>query len=142
MTPIAGPPRDRAHDRVLDAVGEQRAVGEARDRVVERLVRELVLERLALADVAAVEDDAADVLVLQQVRVLNLELEPGAVAMPERALDHVGLRAAADVGLADARQDLREPRPVGLAEQPREVAFPRSRRRGSRGRARSTGSGR
>ena len=93
---------DRAHDRVLDAVGEQRAVGEARDRVVEGLVRELVLERLALADVAAVQDDAADVLVLQQVRVLHLELEPGAVAMPERALDHVRLRAAADVGLADA----------------------------------------
>ena len=105
---------DRAHDRVLDAVGEQRAVGEARDRVVESLVCELVLERLALADVAAVEDDAADVLVLQQVRMLNLELEPGAVPVPERALDHVCLRAAADVGLADARQDLREPRPIGL----------------------------
>ena len=103
----------RAHDRVLDAVGEQRAVGEARDRVVERLVRELVLERLALADVAAVQDDAADVLVLEQVRVLDLELEPGAVAMLERALDHVRLGAAAGVGLADAGQDLRQPRPVG-----------------------------
>ena len=77
------PPANRAHDRVLDAVGEQRPVGEARDRVVEGLVGELVLERLALADVAAVQDDAADVLVLQQVGVLDLELEPGAVAMPE-----------------------------------------------------------
>ena len=99
-----GAAAQRAHDRVLDAVGEQRAVGEARDGVVERLVRELVLERLALADVAAVEDDAADVLVLEQVGVLHLELEPRAVAMPERALDHVGLRAAADVRLADARE--------------------------------------
>ena len=113
---------DRAHDRVLDAVGEQRAVGEARDRVVEGLVGELVLERLALADVAAVQDDAADVLVLEQVRVLDLELEPGAVAVPERALDHVGLGAAADVGLADAGDDLREPRPVGRREQPGELA--------------------
>ena len=92
---------------MLDAVGEQGPVGEARDRVVEGLVRELILERLALADVAAVQDDAADVLVLQQVRVLNLELEPGAVAVPERALDHVGLGAAADIGLADAGEDLR-----------------------------------
>ena len=112
---------DRAHDRLLDAVCEQRSVGEARDRVVEGLVCELILERLALADVATVQDDAADVLVLQQVCVLNLELEPGAVSMPERALDHVGLRAAADVGLADARQDLRQPRPVGHADQLGEV---------------------
>ena len=104
---------DRAHERVLDAVGEQRAVGEVRDGVVERLVRELVLERLPLADVAAVQDDAADVLVLEQVGVLHLELEPRAVAMPERALDHVRLGAAAGVRLADAGDDLREPRTVG-----------------------------
>ena len=38
--------------RVLDAVAEQGAVGEARDRVVEGLMRELLLERLALGDVA------------------------------------------------------------------------------------------
>ena len=44
------------------------------DRVVERLVGELLLERLALADVAAVEDDAADVLVVEQVGVQDLEL--------------------------------------------------------------------
>ena len=84
-------------------------------------MRELVLERLALADVATVQDDAADVLVLQQVRVLNLELEPCAVAVPERALDHVCLGAVAHVGLAHAREDLREPRPVGRAKQLGEV---------------------
>ena len=76
MTPTDGPPRSERMHRVLDAVGEQRAVGEVRDGVVERLVGELVLERLALADVAAVEHDAADVLVLEEVRVLHLELEP------------------------------------------------------------------
>ena len=113
---------DRAHDGLLDAVCEQRSVGEACDGVVEGLVRELILERLALADVSTVQHDAADVLVLQQVCVLHLELEPGAVSMPERALDHVCLRAAADVGLADARQDLRQPRPVGHADQLGEVA--------------------
>ena len=52
-------------------------------RVVERLVRELVLERLALADVAAVEDDAADVLVVEQVGVLDLEPQRRAVAVLE-----------------------------------------------------------
>ena len=132
---------DRAHDGLLDAVCEQRSVGEAGDRVVEGLVCELILERLALADVSTVQDDAADVLVLQQVCVLNLELEPGAVSMPERALDHVCLRAAADVGLAYARQDLGQPRPVGHADQLRRSHFPRPRPRDSRGHARSTGSG-
>ena len=36
-------------DRVADALVEQRPVGEVRDRVVEGLVGELLLERLALA---------------------------------------------------------------------------------------------
>ena len=58
---------ERAHERMLDAVGEERAVGELGDRVVEGLVGELILERLALADVAPVQDDAADVLVVDQV---------------------------------------------------------------------------
>ena len=74
MTPIPGPPRVDLQQRVLDAVGEQRAVGELGDRIVERLVGELLLERLPLADVAAVEHDAADVLVVQEVGVLHLEL--------------------------------------------------------------------
>ena len=40
---------------------------------------ELVLEFLPLADVAAVQDDAADVLVVQQIGVLNLEAQACAV---------------------------------------------------------------
>ena len=55
----------RALDGVVDSVGEQRAVGEARHGVVERLVGELILELLPLADVAAVQHDTADVLVLK-----------------------------------------------------------------------------
>ncbi len=54
-----------AGERVADALREQGAVGQAGDAVVERLVGELLLERLALADVAAVEHDAADVLVVR-----------------------------------------------------------------------------
>ena len=106
---------------MLNAVCEQRQVGKARDRVVEGLVCQLIFEGLALTDVSTVQDDATDVLVLQQVCVLNLELEPCAVSMPERALDHVCFRAAADVALADTRQDLRQPRPVGHADQLGEV---------------------
>ena len=57
--------------------------------VVERLVGELLLERLALADVAAVEHDAADVLVVEQVRVEDLELARAAVAVAQRALERL-----------------------------------------------------
>ena len=106
---------------MLDAVREQRPVREVGHRIVEGLVRELILERLALAHVAAVQDDAPDVLVLQQVGVLHLELEPGAVPVLEGALDHMGLGSAADVRLTDAGEDLRQAWTVGLAEQPGEV---------------------
>ena len=111
----------RAQDRVTDTVGEERAVREVRDRIVEGLMRELVLECLSLADVAAVQHDAADVLVLQEVRVLHLELEPRAVAVQQRTLDDMGLRAAADVGLADAGQDLLQALSIGCAEQTGEL---------------------
>ena len=76
---------------VRDAVGEEGAVREPGDRVVERLVGELALERLALADVARVQDDAADVLVVDQVGVPDLELELGAVAVHQRALERVAV---------------------------------------------------
>jgi hypothetical protein len=57
------------------------------------------------------------VLVLQEVRVLDLELEPGAVSVPERALDDVRLGAAPHVRFADSRDDLGEARPVRLPEE-------------------------
>ena len=50
-----------AGQRLARGLDEHRAVGEPGDGVVEGLVRELGLERLALADVAGVEQDAADV---------------------------------------------------------------------------------
>ena len=61
--------RERSTERVGDAVGEQSAVREVGDWIVERLMCELVFERLALADVTAVEHDPLDVLVVQQLRV-------------------------------------------------------------------------
>src|SRR5205807_1169440 len=126
-----GRPALRAHERVLDAVDEERPVGEARNRVVEGLVGELVLEGLALAHVAAVQDDAAHVLVVQEVGVLDLELEPGAVAVLERALERVRLRALR----ADARHDLREPWAVGLGEQI--ASMPRASSRTDSGKTRT-----
>ena len=101
---------------MLDAVCEESSVRERGDWIVERLVCELLLERLPFADISAVQDDATNMLVLEQVCVLDFELEPGSVVMLERAFDDVRLGAAACVGLADAGQDLREPRPVGQAQ--------------------------
>ena len=47
-------------ERVAHPVAEERAVGEAGERIVERLVGELLLQPLPLAHVAGVEHDAAD----------------------------------------------------------------------------------
>ena len=123
--PLVRAPRER----VRDAVAEERAVREPGDRVVEGLVGELLLERLALADVARVQDDAADVLVVDQVGVPDLELELGAVAVHERALERVAVvleprrledvRDAAAVGGCDEGQERRAVELVGaVAEQP------------------------
>ena len=49
--------------RVVDAVAEQRLVGEAGQRVVERLVGQLVLEPAVLGDVAEAPDPADDLAV-------------------------------------------------------------------------------
>ena len=57
---------------------------------MERLVGQLLLERLALADVAAVEHDAAHVFVVQQVGVQHLELKPAPVLVSQPALDRLG----------------------------------------------------
>ncbi len=74
---------------------------------------QLVLEGLALGDVAAVQHDPAHVLVLQQVRVMDLEVEPRAVTVPERALDGARL----DLGRARLGEHVREPGPVGVADE-------------------------
>ena len=131
----------RAGDRVAHALGEQRAVGEARDRVVEGLVGELLLERLALGDVAAVEDDAADVLVVEQVRVQDLEL---AAALPSRWRS-VHSRTSVPPSPSARRRRREQVQQAALlaaGEQARRSACRRPPRACSRGRARSTGSGR
>jgi hypothetical protein len=95
----------RPDDGVAHALGEQRAVGEPGDGVVERLVGELRLEGLALADVAGVEDDAPDVLLVEQVRHEDLELARSAVLVHERALDRLQhVTGAGDRGLDEVQE--------------------------------------
>ena len=81
----------RPGNRVANALDEEGSVGQARDGIVEGLVLELLLEGLALAHVAAVQDDAADVLVVQQIGVQHLEVAHAAVAVSQRALENLGL---------------------------------------------------
>ena len=106
------PSRRGAGDRLAHLLGEHRAVGEPGDGVVERLVRELGLERLALADVARVEQDPADVLVVDQVREQDLELARVAVAAGQRALERLDPLARRGHGHA-ARE------PLAVAARPR-----------------------
>ena len=71
----------RAGQGVLDPLGEQGAVGQAGQPVVEGLVDELGLQLLAVRDVAGVEHQAADVGVFEQVGGDRLGVQPGAVAV-------------------------------------------------------------
>ena len=131
-------PTGRLLERVLEAVCEQRAVGEVRERVVEGLVRELVLERLALGDVACVEDDAGDVGVVEQARAEDLGVTPRAVAAADAQLggDVRPLsvhRRVDERGEADMVVEVHEVE-VGGVEEGADCR--------ARGRDRSTGSGR
>ena len=80
---------------------------------------ELLLEGLALADVAAVEDDAADVLVVEQVRVLDLEVQRVAVAVAQRAVEDGGAGGAVVGGRVV--EEVQEAALLALREQAREA---------------------
>jgi hypothetical protein len=95
-----------ARERVPHPLHEQRAVGEVRDGVMEGLVRELFLEGLALAHVAAVEHHTADVLVVEEVGVEHLELADAAVDVAHAALEHLGAGGRVRRGIGE---HVREP---------------------------------
>ena len=78
-------PALRERERVLHAVAEQVAVGEQRQRIVEGQLAQLLLERLALADVAEIQRQALHRRILREVAA--------------DALDHVALGAALDAQL-------------------------------------------
>ena len=90
-----GDPARLAHpagQRVLHPIREQRAVGKARERVVEGAVGELILELLAVAHVAGGEQHAADVRIVSEVLVDRLDVAPRAVGMahpPAHGRGHV-----------------------------------------------------
>ena len=101
----------RAGQRLVEPVAEERTVGEAREPVVEGLVRELVLEPDALGDVAGVQDDPADVPVAAQVADVGFELAPLAelVLQAEHELVRLAVGAGcverlAVVGVDEARE--------------------------------------
>ena len=110
-------PALRAHERVLDAVENSARFARFVTGSWKAWWASCSSNALPLADVAAVEHDAADVLVLEQVGVLHLEPERRAVAMDERALEGVRVGAAAAV----AGDELVEARPVGFAQEPAEL---------------------
>jgi hypothetical protein len=66
---------------VVEPVDEQRAVGEPGQPVVERSVRELLLQGDAVRDVARVHHDAVDGGVVEQFGVAALDPAEPAVAM-------------------------------------------------------------
>ncbi len=82
-TPVA--PADG--DRVLEAVPEQRAVGQQRQRVVQREALELLLHALAVGVVAQVQQVAADRRLLQHVGGVDLDDALLLVAARDTRLD-------------------------------------------------------
>ena len=132
----------RQRQRVLDAVAEQAAVGEQRQRVVERQLAQLLLERLALAHVAEVEREAGDRRVVHQVAADALER-----AAPVAGLDHRLDRsddAAARRG--DFGEERGQPLAVAVGPEVEQVAPDQvvgvDRRRCARRPARRTAAGR
>ena len=76
------PAAPRQSQRMLHAVAEQVAICKQRERIVERELPQLLLERLALADVAEIERQALHRRILRQVAADDLE--------------HIAIRAALD----------------------------------------------
>ena len=72
---------------MVDAIAEEGAIGEAGQRIVEGLVSQLLLERLALGDVAVVDHDAADGRIALHVAGGRLEHAPRTVRVPGAQLN-------------------------------------------------------
>jgi hypothetical protein len=77
----------RAPQRLLDSIGEQQAIGEARQRVVEGLVAEVQIQLLAPGDVAHRQDDAVNLGSSAQVDGDDVEVAPPAIAVSNSPFD-------------------------------------------------------
>ncbi len=124
-------------ERVLDAVDEERPVGEAGQRVVEGLVAQLGLELVALGHVAGVEDDAAHRLHVDQVGHPDLGVAPGPVGVPDPAFASRRSRPSSSAALEVGPDAVRV---VGM-DQVAEVDADHLIRRRSRRPGRRTGTG-
>ena len=71
---------------MLDAVGEQSAVCQPGDRVVEGLVAQLRFQAVPLGDVASVQHYAVDCRFVEHVRDAGLGVAPRAVRVAEPEL--------------------------------------------------------
>jgi hypothetical protein len=88
-----------AREGVPQAVAEERAVGQPGQDIVERLMTELLLERLALGDVTVVDHHAADRRVVEQVLGDRLERPPRAVRVQDAELERrLGAAGRSDIG--------------------------------------------
>ena len=90
--------RPGARERLREAVAEQGPVRQAGDAVVEGLAGQLALQADLLADVAGVQDEAADVAVVAQVGDVRLDLPPLAEAVEKAEDPAAKLPALGDVG--------------------------------------------
>ena len=101
---------------VLDAVGEERPIGQSGQRVVERLMAQLGLEVRPVGDIVAVDDETADRRLVGEVPRGPFEHAPPAVLVGHAcfALD-IGARPVGDRGqLLD--QDLAVVRVDGMGQ--------------------------
>ncbi len=72
----------RPHQRVFQAIEEEGAVRQPGQRVVERLVGQLLFVALAVGHVVRVDDDAADTRLIEQIRRDRLEPSPRSIPVP------------------------------------------------------------
>ena len=125
----------RAGQRLVEAIAEESAVRQARQAVVERLQRQLLLQAHPLGDVATVEDDAADLPVGAEVGDVRLEMPPlrELVHHPEDDLVRLAVRVRGAhrsqvVRMHEAREPLAEEILLRTAEHvrdgPADVAAP------------------
>ena len=72
---------------LFHAIAKEHAIGQIGQRIVERLMRKLVLEALAVADVAGGQDQPAHIDVVEQIAGHGLDVLPGAIVMSRSIVD-------------------------------------------------------
>ena len=103
---------------MLDAIAEQRPVREVGDRIVKRLIGQLLLESLALGDIAQVDDDPADRGVLQQVGEQALGVQQATVAVANAKLERLRRPWRAGKQTEERRLDERLVRVGDVVQEP------------------------